>query len=170
MPPLVIVLMGPAGAGKSTVGSSLADALGWRFLDADAYHSPANLERLARGEGLSDVERAPWLTALAREIQSALGQHRPLVLACSALRRTYREALVPPEAVSGPVRFVYLRVSRAALAERLESRRDHVAGPGLLASQLETLEEPTREEGVFTLDGECPVAQLVAEIRLRCGV
>jgi gluconokinase len=169
MPPLVIVLMGPAGAGKSTVGARLAAALGWRFEDADTYHSPANLARVARGEGLTDADRAPWLARLASEIQIAVGRGMPMVLACSALRRVYREALVS-RTPAASVRFVHLEVRPAELAARLAARTGHVAGPALLASQLLALEEPAPGEGILSLDGERPVADLVEEIRLRCGV
>jgi gluconokinase len=169
MTPTVVVLIGPAGAGKSTVGRSLGAALGWRFVDADAFHSPENRERLARGEALSDADRAPWIGVLRREIEAAVAREEPMVLACSALRRAYREALLP-EAVREHVCIVYLRVSAAELAERLRTRVGHFAPADLLESQLETLEEPEPDEGVITLDGERPVRELVHQIRRSCGV
>jgi len=169
MPPTVIVLIGPVGAGKSTAGRSLADALGWRYVDADAFHSPENLERLARGEALSDADRAPWIAALRREVEVAVAREEPMVLACSALRRAYREALVP-DTVRQHVCIVYLRVSAAELARRLRTRVGHFAPVDLLESQLETLEEPDPDEGVITLDGERPVPELVQRIRRSCGV
>src|SRR5688572_6177196 len=136
MTPSVIILMGPAGAGKSTVGARLANSLSWSFADADAFHSATNLARFARGEGLTDEDRAPWLARLAAEIETALSRGTPMVLACSALRRAYRQALLPTTAAEGAVQFVYLRVQPAMLAERLSARKGHVAGPALLPSQL----------------------------------
>jgi gluconokinase len=162
--------MGPAGAGKSTVGARLANALSWRFTDADAFHSATNLARFARGEGLSDEDRAPWLARLAAEIETALSRGTPMVLACSALRRAYRQALLPTTGAEGAVQFVYLRVQPATLAERLSERKGHVAGPSLLPSQLALLEEPSLFEGVITLDGEQTVEDLVRQIRHECGV
>jgi len=162
--------MGPAGAGKSTVGAYLATALGWRFTDADDFHSAASLARFARGEGLSDDDRAPWLGRLAAEIETALVRGTPMVLACSALRHAYRRALLPTTAAEGDVQFVYLRVQPATLAARLAARMGHVAGPALLPSQLALLEEPSLFEGVITLDGEQPVEDLVGQIRHECGV
>lgn len=167
--PTVIVLMGPAGAGKSTVGRSLANALGWRFTDADEFHSAANRARLARGEALSDADREPWLDALRQEIATALADDQPMVLACSALRRVYREKLLPAGA-RRRVCFVYLRVGEDELAHRLRTRVGHFAPVELLSSQLATLEEPAPEEGVLTLDGEQPVQILVQNIRRSCGV
>lgn len=167
---MVIVIMGPAGAGKSTVGQSLAETLGWRFVDADAFHSEANRARLARGEALSDADRTPWLAALRREIATALAHCQPMVLACSALKRMYREMLLPYERGQRRICFVYLRVSAPELANRLSTRVGHFAPVELLDSQLATLEEPVPEEGVLTLDGELPVDTLVRQIRCSCGV
>ena len=170
MPPTIIVLMGPAGAGKSTVGRSLAGALGWRFTDADEFHSPANRARIARGEPLSDAERAPWINVLRREITASIARDQPMVLACSALRRAYREALLPSDGARKRVCVVYLHVRAAELAHRLRTRVGHFAPAELLPSQLETLEEPAGDEGVLTLDGEQPVRALVRQIRRSCGV
>ena len=162
--------MGPAGAGKSTAGRSLAGTLGWRFTDADAFHSAANRARLARGEALSDADREPWLDALRREIATAIARGEPIVLACSALRRSYRELLLPPGAARRQVCVAYLRVSAAELAHRLRTRVGHFAPVELLSSQLATLEEPAPGEGVITLDGEQPEQALVQQIRRSCGV
>jgi gluconokinase len=167
---VVIVLIGPAGAGKTTVGTALAHSLGWRFVDADDFHSPENRARLAHGDALSDADRAPWLASLRREIERAIEHDESIVLACSALRRSYRAALRPPsKGAAEQVRFVYLRASVAQLDRRLRTRVGHFAPPALLESQLETLEEPFPEEGVLTVDGERPVGELVAGIRRATG-
>ncbi|AHG88910.1 carbohydrate kinase, thermoresistant glucokinase family [Gemmatirosa kalamazoonensis] len=164
MAPNVVVLMGPAGAGKTTVGERLAESLGWPFADADAFHPASNVEKMRRGEGLTDADRAPWLAALREAVRATLARGDHLVLACSALRRSYREALVPPDAPSGAVRFAYLHVSRAELARRLATRVGHYAPPSLLDSQLATLEEPAPEEGIAWIDGERPVPDVVAAL------
>jgi gluconokinase len=140
--PGAIVIVGPAGAGKTTVGRALAAALGWRFHDADDFHSLANVERMRRGVALTDVERAPWLALLRALLTDALATHDPVVLACSALRESYRAALVPFDTPPAAVRFVYLRATPALLRERLSHRVGHYASVDLLASQLATLEEP----------------------------
>lgn len=167
---MVIVLIGPAGAGKTSVGTALAESLGWRFVDADDFHSPEIRARLARGDALSDADRAPWLASLRDEIERTSENHESLVLACSALRQSYREALLPRSGgAAEQVRFVYLKSSVARLDTRLRTRAGHFAPPELLASQLSTLEEPGPGEGVLTVDGERPIAELVAEIRRAIG-
>jgi len=166
----VIVLCGPAGAGKTTVGTALAESLGWRFVDADDFHSTENRARLSRGDALTDADRSPWLAALREVIEHAIEHDESIVLACSALRRSYRQALVPQSnGAAEQVRFVYLRSSAERLQARLDSQVGHFAPPELLGSQLATLEEPAPQEGVLTLDGERPVSKLVAEIRQVVG-
>ena len=163
---MIVVVMGPAGSGKSTVGSALARDLGWPFLDGDSLHSPASVGRIKSGHSLSEEERAPWLAAIARTIADALDRQQPLVVACSALRRAHRAALRPPDAAQDAVRFVYLKVSRTELARRLRARTDHFAPPTLLRSQLATLEEPdTTESGTVTIDAERDVQQVLEAIR-----
>jgi gluconokinase len=162
---MVLVVIGPAGSGKSTVGSALARTLGWRFVDADALHAPENVARLRRGESLTDEQRAPWLAAVAREIVKAVRHDSSLVVACSALRRAYRDTLRPAHAPPQAVRFVYLKVSASELARRLRTRADHFAPPALLASQLATLEEPApQEEDTLTVDAEHTVDTVVTAI------
>src|SRR5438045_2504788 len=129
--------MGVVGAGKTTVGQLLAQRLGWQFADADDFHSPHNVEKIRHGVALDDADRAPWLAALRRAIEqwNATGQN--LVLACSALKNSYRDELR-----AGPVRFVYLKGDYELIRQRLHSRRGHFASESILKSQLEDLEEP----------------------------
>ncbi len=158
---VVVVVMGVAGSGKSALGLRLATRLGIDFIDADDHHSQTSREKMARGIGLEDEDRRPWLAALRVFVDEALsGNRRPFVLACSALKAAYRAAL----GVERPgVRLLHLEVDSATLARRLERRRGHFAGPALLTSQLTTLERPPSESW---LPGERPLAEL-EEIALR---
>jgi gluconokinase len=157
----IIVVMGPAGAGKTTIGLALAQSLGWRFLDADDFHSPANVEKMRRGVGLTDDDRAPWLAAMHDALEHALATDASVILACSALKEQYRRALTPAGAGSR-MRLVYLHADEAVLRERLAHRTGHYAGPQLLASQLETLEEPP---DALWVDASRPPAEIVLRIR-----
>jgi gluconokinase len=159
--PRIIVLMGPAGAGKTTVGILLAESLGWRFLDADDFHSPANIDRMRRGIALTDADREPWLAAIRAALAQSLATNMRVVLACSALKEQYRRALVPAGEESR-VRFVYLNADPHVLRERLAHREGHYAGPQLLASQLETLEEP---KDALWVDASRTPMEIVARIR-----
>lgn len=164
--PGIIVLMGPAGAGKTTVGKRLAHSLGWRFLDADDFHTPENVERMRRGIALTDAERAPWLATIRTALERALESDTNVVLACSALKEDYRRALIPPHA-ERRVCFVYLRADEAVLQERLAHREGHYAGPALLKSQLDTLEEPA---GALWVDASLAPEEIVASIRETLGL
>ncbi|ULH15042.1 gluconokinase [Deinococcus sp. KNUC1210] len=139
-----VIVMGVSGSGKSTVGQRTAERLDWPFLDADDFHTPEARAKMARGEGLNDADRLPWLARLKAELDA-----RPagVVLACSALKRHYRDVLAGPG-----VQFVYLRVPRSLLETRLTARQQHYAGLSLLPSQLAALEEPAPDEGALTLD------------------
>ncbi|MFN7913832.1 MAG: gluconokinase, GntK/IdnK-type [Vicinamibacterales bacterium] len=163
---MVIVLMGPAGAGKTTVGTALAARLSWTFVDADAHHSPASLGKMAAGTPLTDVDRRGWLDSLHARIARALDRRERLVLACSALTDAHRHRLADG---LRPVRFVYLKVDRDTLRARLDARGPHVAGPALLDSQLATLEEPDAATALV-LDGTSDIDALVGHIRLAFGV
>lgn len=168
-PPRVVIVMGVAGAGKTTVGRALASALGWEFADADDFHSALDVERMHAGIPLTDDDRAPWLADLRDRVAAALGAGTGLVLACSALRQRHRDALVPPDAPPGAVAFAYLAVPPAVLAHRLERRVGHFAGESLLGSQLRTLETPSGMEAL-RLDGEQPADALVCDIRSAFGL
>ncbi|HEX2568226.1 MAG TPA: gluconokinase, GntK/IdnK-type [Polyangia bacterium] len=135
---------------------------GWRFVDADDFHSPENRARMAAGQPLDDAARAPWLAALAEAIDGWLAAGASVVLACSALRRSYRAVLRRDPA---RVRFVYLRVPEPVLAARLAARRDHFMPATLLASQLASLEAPGPDEDALVVDAAAPPALLVARIR-----
>lgn len=155
----VVIVMGPAGSGKSTVGRALARSLGAQFLDADDFHHPLAKAKMAAGEALTDHDREPWLARLAEVLLPALrGEKERVVLACSALKDQYRESL---GASHEAARLVFLSVQKAELLRRLSLRSGHFAGPDLLASQLETLEVP--EQGLH-LDGTLPVPRLTAHI------
>jgi len=137
--PLVIVVMGVSGAGKTTHGRALASALGWSFADADDFHPPANLAKMSAGAPLDDADRAPWLATLRAEIVRHLAAQEPLVLACSALKQAYRDALW---AERPRMRLVFLEGPREQLAERLADRFGHLMPAALLDSQLAALEAP----------------------------
>lgn len=159
--PRIIVLMGPAGAGKTTVGVQLAQSLGWLFLDADDFHSSENVERMRRGIPLNDADRAPWLLAMREALSRAIANGTNVVLACSALKERYRQALLPDNGHE-LVRFVYLHASEDVLRERLAHRQGHYAGPELLASQLQTLEEPM---DALWVDASRSPVEIVTQIR-----
>jgi len=129
--------MGVAGVGKTTVGALLAQKLGWQFVDADDFHPPENIEKISRGIPLSDSDREPWLAAMRNAILQWNAAGENVVLACSALKRSYRDELR-----AGLVRFVFLKGDYALLLERLHLRHGHFADEKILASQLSTLEEP----------------------------
>lgn len=137
---MIIVVIGVTGAGKTTVGKALAKRLGWRFLDADDFHGEGNWRKLERGIALTDADREPWLARLRQELGSVLDRGESAVLACSALRQAYRDALVPPGAPSGQVRFIHLHVEPKTIESRLAARTGHRASATLLQSQLDQFE------------------------------
>ena len=131
--------MGVAGSGKTTVGTLVAQRLGWRFIEADDFHSPLEIQHMLAGQPLSDAERQPWLAQLRRVLADCLTRNESAVLACSALKEAYRRQLtVDPEAV----RFVYLKGDPALIRQRLRNRSGHFAKENLLTSQYTALEEP----------------------------
>ncbi|MFO1414370.1 MAG: gluconokinase [Burkholderiales bacterium] len=136
---MILVVMGVSGCGKSTVGQALAEAVGWPFLDADDFHPPANIAKMAAGQPLVDDDRWPWLDRIADELRTILARGGHAVLACSALREVYRERLRR----AGDVRFVFLQGDRDTIAARLAARTHVYMPPSLLPSQFATLEPPT---------------------------
>src|SRR5690242_11344049 len=161
----IIVLMGPAGAGKTTVGKLLADALGWSFLDADEFHSAANVEKMRHGISLTDADRGPWLSSIRSALEASYLAGTSVVLACSALKEEYRQGLVPDRAKNS-VQFVYLHAPPEVLRMRLATRVGHYAGPALLDSQLATLEEPRH---ALWVDASEDPPTIVARIQRQLG-
>ena len=155
---MVVIVTGPSGAGKSTVGRALAEAHRWSFADADDLHAPLSVEKMRRGIGLDEEDRWPWLERVKQVIDAHVGSGRHLVVACSALRETYRTFLA---AGRPDVRFVYLRGTPELLETRLARRSGHFAAAGLLRSQLETLEPPV---DALQLDASRPVSALIEDI------
>lgn len=136
---MILVLMGVCGCGKTTVGVALAESLGWPLLDADDFHPPANVAKMAAGKALDDADRWPWLDGIAERLRVVLARGGSAVLACSALRQAYRDRL----AIAGDVRFVHLAGDYETIAARLASRQHRYMPASLLASQFQTLEIPT---------------------------
>jgi len=157
---VVVLLMGVSGAGKSTVGKLLASELGWEFADADDFHPAANVEKMRNGIPLTDTDRGPWLESLRAVIADWIEAGKNGVLACSALKKAYRDMLV----VGSEVRVVYLKADREVLRERLLGRHGHYMKEGLLESQIATLEEPT---GVIVVNGDEPPEDVARAIRVR---
>ena len=163
--PLVLVIMGVTGVGKTTVGQALADALGWRFFDADDFHPEANVRKMHGGTPLDDDDRLPWLEALNRRIRQSLVQHEPAVLACSALKATYRGLL--QRGNEEGVQFIFLEASPDVIERRLKDRTGHFMNPALLASQFETLEVPAN---ALRIDAASTPEEIVAAIRAALGL
>lgn len=161
---MVIVLMGVAGSGKTTVGRQLAERLYWSFADADDFHPPQNIAKMSAGQPLNDADRAPWLAAIRKFIDGQLAAGTNAVVTCSALKQRYREQIQPDPV---RVKLVYLEGSRELLLARLRHRHGHFMKPDMLDSQLATLEPPT---DALTLDVAPPPSQLVDEIRAAFGV
>jgi len=150
--------MGVCGCGKTTVGEALAQAIGCRFLDADDFHPPANVEKMASGVPLTDDDRWPWLDRIAEELGQILAEGEHAVLACSALKEAYRQRLKR----AGDVRIVYLEGDEATIAARLAARQHKYMPPMLLPSQFATLEVPT---DALAVDVRQPIAAQVDFIR-----
>jgi len=155
---MIVILMGAAGAGKTTVGRALADAVRWPFYDADDFHDAASIERMRSGVGLTDRDRAPWLARIHEVIVNAASRGENAIVACSALKQKYRDALVGgvPD-----VRWVYLKGQADLLRDRVASRTGHFAGPALIDTQLADLEPPA--DGLV-LDAARSVKELVEQI------
>lgn len=160
---MVVLVMGVAGSGKTTVGSLLASRLGWDFRDADEFHPPANVAKMSAGLALDDADRAPWLAAIRAHVERCLAGGADAVVTCSALKERYRAAVAPAHPA---VRWVYLRADPALIARRLEARQGHFMKAGMLPSQFAALEEPA---GALALDAAAPPEELVARVRAELG-
>jgi gluconokinase len=161
--PVVLVIMGVSGSGKSTVGGLLAERLGWVFEEGDSLHPASNVEKMAAGIPLTDEDRWPWLARIADWIDNRLDTGESGIVTCSALKRSYRNLL---NRRGSGVEFVYLAVELAELTERVEHREGHFMPASLLHSQLDTLEVPTASEPAIQVDAG-PDARLVVDRILR---
>ena len=162
--PCALIVMGVSGSGKSTIGESLARRIGWRYEDGDKFHPPSNVAKMSAGHPLTDDDRWPWLRAIAEEVDRVCGAGEHAVIACSALKRAYREVLVHGR---DDVRIVFLDGSQQLIAARLAARKGHFMPPGLLDSQFRTLERPTPDEGAVAVSIDAPVEAIVDDIVAR---
>ncbi|MGW9328525.1 gluconokinase [Bosea sp. NPDC055594] len=165
--PAVIVVMGVASSGKTSLGERLAERLGWSFRDADSFHPPENVAKMSSGTPLTDEDRKPWLAAIAAWIDDLRTNGGNGIVTCSALKRAYREVIVGDRP---DVTLVYLRGSRELIGQRMAARQHHFMPPALLDSQFATLEEPGADEKPLVVQVEASkeaiVAQVVRELRL----
>ncbi len=164
--PRVILVMGVSGSGKTEVGRRLAGELGMEFLEGDDLHPPENIAKMAAGTPLGDADRGGWLDAIRARIEGVAAAGRGVVVACSALRRVYRERLLG--GVEG-ARIVHLAGGIEVIGRRLAARRGHFMPASLLRSQFEALEEPAAGERAIVVDVRVPVAAVVREVLARLG-
>jgi len=160
----VLVVMGVAGVGKSTLGADLAERLGWPFQEGDVLHPAANIAKMRAGHPLIDADRWPWLDAIGAWIDDQLDKNQSGVITCSALKRAYRDRL----ATGRPgVTFVFIELDQAAVAARMAARKGHFMPPSLLASQFADLEPPGPDEPVIVVDGAAAIAAQVEAVVRR---
>jgi gluconokinase len=159
--PAVVVVMGVSGSGKSTVGALLASRLRWEFEDADWFHPAANVDKMHRGIPLTDEDRRPWLAAIAAWIDKTRRSNGHAVIACSALKRRYRDVLIGGRS---DVRLVYLKGDETLIARRIATRHEHFMPGSLLHSQFDALEEPGADENPVVISIEPEPREIVAQI------
>jgi gluconokinase len=159
--PCALVLMGVSGSGKSTIAEALATRIGWRCEDGDKFHPASNVAKMSAGQPLTDDDRWPWLKAIADEIDRLCAKGQPAVVACSALKRAYRDVLVHGR---DDVRIVFLDGTQELIGGRLAARKGHFMPAGLLDSQFRTLERPAPDEGAVTVSIDAGVESIVDDI------
>jgi carbohydrate kinase (thermoresistant glucokinase family) len=162
--PMVVLLMGVAGSGKTTIGLKLASLLGWSFRDADDFHPPQNVAKMSSGVPLTDEDRAPWLAAIRAHIDTALARGESAVVTCSALKEKYRAAAIPDP---NRVKLVHLTGEFDLILDRMNARKDHFMKPEMLQSQFAALEPPAH---ALTIDVAKTPDQIVAELRQKLGL
>ena len=165
--PCALVVMGVSGSGKSTIGEKLAQRLGWSYEDGDRFHPASNVAKMSAGQPLTDEDRWPWLQAIANEIDRICEAGEHAVIACSALKRPYRDILVHGR---HDVRIIYLQGTQDLIASRLALRKGHFMPPGLLASQFGTLEPPDAGENPVTVSIDAPIETIVDDIVRQLGL
>ena len=159
--PCALIVMGVSGSGKSTVAERLAKRLGWRYEDGDWFHPPSNVAKMSAGQPLTDEDRWPWLRAIADEIDRVCEADQHVVIACSALKRAYREVLIHGRT---DARIVYLNGTQDLIASRISARKDHFMPPELLASQFKTLEPPDASEHPVIVSIDVSVDAIVDDV------
>jgi carbohydrate kinase (thermoresistant glucokinase family) len=162
----IIIVMGVSASGKTTIAERLAASEGWPLLEGDSFHPPANVAKMAAGHPLTDEDRWPWLRAIAEAIDAYRARGESAVVACSALRRAYRDILIGDRK---DVRLVYLEGSEPVIADRIKARKGHFMPPELLHSQFETLEPPGPDEHPITVEIGGTPDELVRQIRKQLG-
>jgi gluconokinase len=165
--PCALIVMGVSGSGKSTIGDRLAQRLGWTYEDGDRFHPASNVAKMSAGQPLTDEDRWPWLQAIADEIDGVCTAGGHAVIACSALKRAYRNVLVHGR---GDVRIIFLNGTQDLIAGRLAQRKGHFMPPGLLASQFKTLEPPAPAENPVIVSIDAPVEAIVEDIVRQLGL
>jgi gluconokinase len=165
--PCALVVMGVSGSGKSTIADKLAGRIGWRYEDGDKFHPASNVAKMSAGHPLTDEDRWPWLQAIADEIDRACKAGEHVVIACSALKRSYRDVLVHGR---NDVRIIYLDGTQKLIAGRLARRKGHFMPPDLLTSQFATLEPPGAEENPLTVSIDASVDEIVDDIKSQLGL
>lgn len=166
-PPRALIVMGVSGSGKSTIAARLAERLSWTFEDGDRFHPAGNVAKMSAGQPLTDEDRWPWLQAIADEIDRVGQAGAHAVIACSALKRAYRNVLVRDRR---DVRIVFLKGTQPLIADRLARRKGHFMPPGLLESQFATLEPPAADENAITVSIDAAVDTIIEDIVGQLGL